>query len=164
MGFLFLFLHLSSFLSFLHVLPCTPTSSKQLTPSVPEDAHKQGLTFIHSLTFCSPPTRDASEPRADRGEAGAAPVPAVSPADGQRQPGGSHQPQGVAGRYAWTQPAHHHHLRRLHSPHPSLSAPSEARRAPGGWGWGWVGERGGRGRGGALGGSWVGGHLGVCRS
>lgn len=112
----------------LWALPEIPPPTSPFSPPFSRSRHvpgprpgspgscRPGLSL--NVLSAHPLTRNASEPCAHHGEAGAGPVRAVSPGDGQGWPGGSHQPEGVARGHTRPQPAHHHHVSRLHSTHP----------------------------------------------
>uniref|UniRef100_A0A8B9SV07 Uncharacterized protein n=1 Tax=Anas platyrhynchos TaxID=8839 RepID=A0A8B9SV07_ANAPL len=77
-----------------------------------------------------PLPRDPRQPDPHHGQAGAGPVHALHAGDGEGRPGGGHQQEAVAGDHQGAQPAHLHHQRCLHAPHPVSSGEGT---------WGWVG-------------------------
>lgn len=72
------------------------------------------------IWFClsSPPSRNSCEPHSHHGEAGAGPLQAVQAGDREGRPGGSYQQEDLEGDHQRSQPAHIHHQRSFHSPHP----------------------------------------------
>ena len=61
--------------------------------------------------------RNAYQPAAYHGEAGAGPVRAVQPGGGPGRPRGGHQQETVAGDHQGARPPLLHHLRRIHAAH-----------------------------------------------